>query len=238
VALCGCAGFGDVTPDPRLGGDVVGLPAIWRTASGRSPATAETAGPPGAPPRAVGICISRFLACSFLDGPGRFLWLMSCRFLLVPGLPAGLRGGRCGWRRVPEGRGRTLAVVSSPRDADGRGGLGVAPWRCGRVCGRAVRWHLWWCGWAWPCRRGAKADRNQRVELGAQPLRVGADQFREPRVRLARGQLAHVDHTPGNPRWRCQANDRYSISIAQSAESCQEVPQGRRRSAGVWRGRQ
>ena len=69
---------------------------------------------------------------------------------------------------------------------------------------------------------GAEAGQNQRVELRAQALIVGADQLRESRAHFLRGQVIHVDHTPGNHLWRYQVHDRYTFSIAQTAESCQD----------------
>jgi hypothetical protein len=67
--------------------------------------------------------------------------------------------------------------------APGRGAWVVAvwrdPWRGGR----------WRGGWL------VKGGRDQRVELLAQPLRIGADQFRECRVRVT-GAHVHADHSP------------------------------------------
>ena len=66
-------------------------------------------------------------------------------------------------------RGRGAWVVAVRRD----------PWRGGR----------WRGGWL------TVGGRDQRVELIAQPLRVGADQVRECQLRVTCGQV-HADHSP------------------------------------------
>jgi hypothetical protein len=67
-----------------------------------------------------------------------------------------------------------------------RGAAGATAWREGG-----------WCGRAWPRGRGTEIGRHQRAELFVQPLRVGADKFRELGAHVVRGHPAHVDHPPG-----------------------------------------
>ena len=101
----------------------------------------------------------------------------------------------------PSQRRGTLVTGASPpgthfrRQPHGAGGCGLA-WR--GAAGAAGR-DRGGCGGTRPRGRGGESGRHQRAELLIQPLRLGADQFRELRARLVRGHLVHVDHPPGNP---------------------------------------
>ena len=101
----------------------------------------------------------------------------------------------------PSQRRGTLVTGTSPpgthfrRQPHGAGGCGLA-WR--GAAGAAGR-DRGGCGGTRPRGRGGESGRHQRAELLIQPLRLGADQFRELRARLVRGHPVHVDHPPGNP---------------------------------------
>jgi hypothetical protein len=74
----------------------------------------------------------------------------------------------------------------------------MEPWRAlaWRACA-AAGWRDPWRSGRWRGGGLVEGGRDQGVELLAQPLRVGADQFRERRVRFTGGQV-HADHSPGN----------------------------------------
>jgi hypothetical protein len=139
---------------------------------------------------AAGLSLYWVVLSPFADGLGR------CAALTGVTAAAGELAVALAAGRGLSGRRCALAAVSRRGDRGGDGrGTGPRPAPAWRAWVAAVRRDPWRRG----RRRGgglAEGGRDQRVELLTQPLRVGADQFRECRVRVTGGQV-HADHSPG-----------------------------------------